>query len=478
MSATELRARPDELNVTVEADHALVECKKPKRIINAELDTLLYTVLILPPEIVALIFLYCIPFPCQWEKPDANWRCPAPLVFLHVCRTWREIALADASLWTTPHLRFDEYYLSKSATHQRTPAQIESFFASWVERARGRPLMLTIHGDMMRCMGNVRAAALLTRFAPHVKKLDLWLSGRFKWTNRDRTLPNLVRWPLLEDIEIMAADNFHDIADAFSLAPKLRVLADNDGVLSPSSGNVTIPWKQITFFHCTLAHLQDCVDILQQAETLEDGRFYLDDGDDDGLDDETNTLVHFHLRKLFLDGLNNGLVVILPLLVLPALESLQVEELPTHPDSMLHFLERHASHLQELHIHQLLLKSLPQMPALTKLILTTKEEVYTSDLFVLLQCPERRFLPLLEHIHLYRFRSQERGDYETMARALADRWHRSNGRADIAQLRSLMLEIKLVEDELVKDFEELLSPVTALEATGVNIVVKIWGSKW
>ncbi|KAF8169999.1 hypothetical protein K438DRAFT_1854595 [Mycena galopus ATCC 62051] len=406
---------------------------------------LLYTVLILPPEIVALVFLYCIP-------------------------TWREIALGDASLWTTPHLSFDEYYLSKSATHQRTPAQIESFFASWVEGARGRPLTLTIHGDMMRCMGNVRAAALLNRFAPHVKKLDIWLSGRCKWTKRDRTLPNL-------DIEIMAADNFHDIADAFSLAPKLRVLADNEGVLSSSSGTVTIHWKQITFFHCILAHLQDCVDILRQAETLEDGRFYLDDGDDDGLDDKTNTLVHLHLRKLFLDGLNNGLDVILPLLALPVLESLQVEELPIHPGSMLHFLERHASHLQELHIHQLLVKSLPQMPALTKLILTTKEEVYTSDLFALLQCPERRFLPSLEHIHLYRFRSQERGDYETMARALGGRWQRSNGCADIARLRSLTLQIKLVEDELVKDFEELLSPVTALKATG-NIVVKIWGSKW
>jgi hypothetical protein len=227
-----------------------------------------------------------------------------------------------------------------------------------------------------------------------------------------------------------------------------------------------------------LVHLQDCVNILRQAETLEDGRFYLDDGDDDGLDDETNTLVHLHLRKLFFDGLNNGLDAILPLLALPALESLQIEELPTHPDSMLHFLERHESHLQELHIHQLLVKSLPQMPALTKLILTTKNEVYTSDLFALLQCPERRFLPSLEHIDLYRFRSQERGDYETMARALTDRWHRSNGCADIARLCSLTLQIKLIGDELVKDFEDLLSPVTALKATGVNIVVKIWGSKW
>ncbi|KAF7333513.1 F-box domain-containing protein [Mycena venus] len=431
----------------------------------------------LPPELVSIIFLYCIPFSCQWDTPDANWRCPAPLVFLHVCRTWREIGLADASLWTAPHLRFGEYYLSKTATHQRTPAQIENFLASWVARARGRPLTLTIHGDMMRCLGNVRAGALLARYASQVKKLDLWLTGMLDWTNRGRSLPNLVRWPLLEEVEIMGADNFRDIAYAFSLAPKLRVLADNEGVLSPSFG--TIPWRQLTSLHCKLTRLQDCVEVLQQAEMLEDCWFFLDDGDDDDrLDDEMDTVEHTRLRRLFLDGLNDGLDAVLPLLTLPALKILEVAELPTDLDSVLDFLERHASHLQELHMHQLLVKSLPPMPALTKLTLTTKKEVYTGDLFALLQSPERRFLPSLERIHLDRFHSKERGDYETMARALADRWHRSKGCADIAQLRSFTLLIKLGEDEAIEDFEELLSPVVDLKAAGVDIVVKYWGSKW
>ncbi|KAJ7820897.1 hypothetical protein B0H13DRAFT_2377679 [Mycena leptocephala] len=272
----------------------------------------------------------------------------------------------------------------------------------------------------------------------------------------------------------MGAHNFPDIGHAFSLAPKLRVLADNDGVLSPSFG--MMPWrKQITFFHCKLARLADCVDILQQAEMLEDCRFYLEHEDDEGLDDEADTLVHTHLRRLLLDGLENGLDVILPLLALPALESFEVAELPTDPDSVLHFLERHTSHLQELHMHQLLVKSLPQMPALTKLFLTTQKEVYTSDLFALLQCPEQRFLPSLEHIHLNSFRPQGREDCKMMACALADRWHRSRGCTDIAQLRSFTLWIKLNKDERIEDFEELLSPVTDLKVAGVDIVVKVGG---
>ncbi|KAF8158748.1 hypothetical protein K438DRAFT_1986167 [Mycena galopus ATCC 62051] len=304
----------------------------------------------------------------------------------------------------------------------------------------------------------------------------------------------------------MAADNFPDIADPFSLAPQLQYLADNGGVLSPSFR--TIPWKQITFLHYKLVLLQDCVNILQQAETLEHCRFYLDHEDHGGLTDETNTLVHSHLRKLVLDGLDNGLDAVLPLLVLPALESVEVDELPEDPDAMLHFLERHESllvlpalesvevdelpedpdamlhflerhelHIEELQIHQLLVKSLPQMPILTKLILNTVRVEYTSDVFALLQCPEWRFLPSLEHIHLYRFRSQEREGYETMACALAARWHRSKECADMAQLCSFMIRIRL-EDEVIENFEALFSPVTDLEAVGVDIAVKIWGTAW
>ncbi|KAF8209256.1 hypothetical protein K438DRAFT_1754289 [Mycena galopus ATCC 62051] len=190
----------------------------------------------------------------------------------------------------------------------------------------------------------------------------------------------------------------------------------------------------------------DCVDILQPAETLEHCHFHLDYEDHDGLDDESGTLVHSHLRKPFLHGLDNGLDAILLLLALPALGTVEIKELPDDPDSMLHFLEHH------------------------------KVE-YTSNVFALLQCPERRFLPSLDHIHLYRFHSQEREDYETMARALAARWHRSKECADIAQLCSFMLRIRL-EDEVIEDFEEQFSPATDLEATGVDIAVKIWGTTW
>ncbi|KAJ7111395.1 hypothetical protein C8R44DRAFT_742514 [Mycena epipterygia] len=443
MSTAELRARLDALNATIETEEALVaERKKQKRKITRELDNLIFPVLTLPPEIVSLTSRF------------PHFAC--------LCLEWREIGLADALLWTTPHLRFDEYYARKTGIHLRSAARIENFLASWVRRARGLPLTLTIHGDMMRCLGHDRAAALITRLAPQVKKLDLWLTGRFEWANRARSLPNLVHWPILEEVEIMAADNFRDIAYAFSLAPKLRVLTDNDGVLSPTLG--TVPWSQITFFHCKL------------GKSLEHCSFYLEDDYDNALDDAPDTLSHPHLRRLLLDGLDNGLNAILPLLALPILETLELTELPTDPESVVDFLERHSSHVQELQMHQLLVKSLPQMPALSKLTLFTGKESFTGDVFRLLQCREQRFLPALEHICLVSFRSQERADYETMAHALAARWHRAKRCADVVQLRSFTLRIKLGKDELIEDFEELLSPVTELKAARVDVVVKIVGS--
>ncbi|KAJ6594805.1 hypothetical protein B0H19DRAFT_69938 [Mycena capillaripes] len=133
MSTAELRARLDKLNATIEQDQVLAdERKKQRRRITRILNLLVYPVITLPPEIVSLIFLHCIPYPPQWAEPDDNWRCPAPLVLLHICRTWRNIRLADSSLWTTPHLQFDKYYIREMSFNIRTHEQIENFLASWV----------------------------------------------------------------------------------------------------------------------------------------------------------------------------------------------------------------------------------------------------------------------------------------------------------------------------------------------------------
>ncbi|KAJ6574702.1 hypothetical protein B0H19DRAFT_1342373 [Mycena capillaripes] len=397
----------------------------------------------LPPEIVSHIFRYYASRP-RWEW-DADWRCPASLILLHICSTWRTIGLAESSLWTTLHLRFDEYYERVDEIHRPTPTQIENFVTSWVSRARDRPITLTIDGDMVGCLGYARSLALVTQLAPHLLPFP----------------SNSIRWPILESVEVMSADNFHVINHMFSFAPKLQAISDHRGVLSPSLG--TVPWEQITDYHGKLKSVLDGIKILEQAENFENCSFYLTVVADE-LDDAPDTVSHLHLRELLLEG---AFEIILPILTLPALRTFELRALPEDAHTIAGFLERHSWHLRQLRISHTLVTSLPQMPYYGV------PTVVHNELFELL--PNTDFLPSLQHLHLDRFRSQERADYETMARALTTRWQNSNGPAI---LRSFVLWINLANDELIGDFEELLSPVKALTAAGVNISVTIGGGNW
>ncbi|KAJ7462161.1 hypothetical protein FB451DRAFT_1043997, partial [Mycena latifolia] len=66
-----------------------------------ELDSIVYPVLTLPPEITSEIFLYCLPtshMDLERNSPNPN---EAPILLSHVCRTWKEIAIGTPALWTT-----------------------------------------------------------------------------------------------------------------------------------------------------------------------------------------------------------------------------------------------------------------------------------------------------------------------------------------------------------------------------------------
>ncbi|KAJ7506562.1 hypothetical protein B0H11DRAFT_1971789 [Mycena galericulata] len=482
-AVAELRVRREELKAIIAKDQALlVGHRKQMRKITRQLDVLAFPVLTLPSEIVCMIFQYCIarsPWP-----PAANWRCPAPLIFLHVCRTWRDIALGDPSLWTTLRLRFDEYLSEDKKTHYRTPKQIMNFAIGWVRRTRGLPLSLTLEGNMLSCLSKVQSVALIARLGPHVKQLQLEMEGEL-YVDWRSVQTNSIRWPILETVEIMSADGFPNITRTFSLAPRLRQLSDGAGDLSPSKSTPVAPWEQITYFYGAVESLRDCVEIFRRAENLEECSLAFGVGEDDEVDIGVPVL-HHRLQKLSLSGFANyELEIILPLLTLPALRTLELPGLPGSGNSVPDFLARHSSELEDLTMYHVLVKSIPQLPALTRLSLCASSrfadpDPFTSDVFELLSNPETRFLPSLQHIHLNRFRSQEQTDYEVMARALDVRWrrHHSDGDADVAKLLSFTLWIKLADDELVEDFEEMTSPLVDLKAKGVDIRVKIGGSKW
>ncbi|EJD04515.1 uncharacterized protein FOMMEDRAFT_146417 [Fomitiporia mediterranea MF3/22] len=102
----------------------------------------------LPVEILRKIFLYSLPARDEMlreeVKPIHSVR--APLYISHVCRHWREVALAFGDLWT--HLCID--YVSCSKCWKREASQRARFiFTTWLDRTLGQPLNFTIHCELM-----------------------------------------------------------------------------------------------------------------------------------------------------------------------------------------------------------------------------------------------------------------------------------------------------------------------------------------
>lgn len=318
-----------------------------------------------------------------------------------------------------------------------------------------------------------RSVALLTKVAPQVKVLELSFAESFDWTNPDVSALDPIRWPILEGVHIDPGSTDVDIGDFFAHAPRLREVGDFHGrVFTPAVA--TLPWKQITLFQGYLRSLQDGIDVLLHCEKLEECEFCLMEDYTDPIN-TPSTLSHSHLRLLLLKGEDDGLSsTILPFLELPALEDLELTEHPGDPHSVIEFLKCHSLRLKKLQIHHTLVKSLPHMPALVELSLLTVRYTYTTDLSQLLQC-ERQFLPSLQHIELQGFRSKKREDYQAMALALTAHWNHAKACADVAALRSFDLNIQLDKDELLEDFEELVSPLINLKAEGVDIQVRISG---
>ncbi|KAJ7249720.1 hypothetical protein B0H12DRAFT_1019546, partial [Mycena haematopus] len=63
---------------------------------HTQLDSVVYPVLTLPPEITSEIFCHCLPTERQSDIVNPK---EAPLVLTQVCGLWRNIAISTPELW-------------------------------------------------------------------------------------------------------------------------------------------------------------------------------------------------------------------------------------------------------------------------------------------------------------------------------------------------------------------------------------------
>lgn len=118
----------------------------------------------LPTEILAQIFLYCIP-----EEEEGEGACTlephlAPMLLTTVCRRWREVAVDMPSLWRRLRLEVG-----------RGDWQQKAFcYNSCLKRSRGRKLSLTLE-----CHNSdwTELRSLLLPYVDQISTLSLWFSS-------------------------------------------------------------------------------------------------------------------------------------------------------------------------------------------------------------------------------------------------------------------------------------------------------------
>ncbi|KAJ7259872.1 hypothetical protein C8J57DRAFT_1185048 [Mycena rebaudengoi] len=192
----------------------------------------------IPPEILQEIFLACLPA----NHGAVMHVSEVPLLLGRVCRMWRSIALATASLWASVHISVPEREYSSDAACHCEALQM------WLQRSGSCPLSISLAfpGDYS------------VEYTEHF--IDILLSYHHRWKELKLfSIPHehLLKLrslmprdlPLLETVEITHTNNaFFDIPNTLvefmPMPPRLRriSLCTNNGTLSVP----LCPWLEIT----------------------------------------------------------------------------------------------------------------------------------------------------------------------------------------------------------------------------------------
>ncbi|KAF8205563.1 hypothetical protein K438DRAFT_1818040 [Mycena galopus ATCC 62051] len=211
-------------------------------------------VLALPPEILADIFFFCLPFHDDvsiFPHPK-----DAPLVLCAVCQRWRNIALTTPQLWSSISFDADRLLTSQSG------ALYLDFVRMWLSRARSAPLSL--YWDTF--VPSDTAHSLLEI----VSGLSMrWQVIEFGWHVPSSVIPVDGNYPFLEKLYLFMNLPHHSTL-SFLDAPRLHTV-----YIGEYKTEIRLPWPQLAFFHTDFILCEPCVDLLRHAWNLVDAHLQI-----------------------------------------------------------------------------------------------------------------------------------------------------------------------------------------------------------
>ncbi|KAJ7757561.1 hypothetical protein B0H16DRAFT_1823897 [Mycena metata] len=292
------------------------------------LTTVYRPILALPPEILAEIFVYCLP---EYSgSPDPQ---DAPYLLCHVCRYFTEVAVSTPRLWSSLCVEF-HHNTEKYLAFCRNGAAI------WLSRARSLPLSLHFYRSKWRSLA-----------IDGCSWANLFESGSFNG-----------KVPLLENLSI---GSIHREGVILHDAPKLCTLSF--GMYPP---RIQVPWHQLTTFHVRYIEIPSFLEVLQNSTNLLEASFaFFTPYGNDPFPLPVPNFRHARLQSLSLDVFDSEgrderaiPMSLLGSLELPALNALSValdwqQSAPVALSPLLSFLSQPA-----LQLHTLAL-SFPHPPA-------------------------------------------------------------------------------------------------------------------
>ncbi|KAF7346023.1 F-box domain-containing protein [Mycena sanguinolenta] len=456
------------------------------------LDVAVSPILALPVEILSEIFVHCLPTSHTNREWNTAHPSEAPMLLLHVCRIWREIAIDTSALWAKMEISMDHAHSDEMAR-------------AWLKRAKACPLSVKLHrwprwdGDEEDTYddtssdedGNGDSSPdgedgqdtcsifqTLLELAHNLKFLELSAipSGYIRELDR---LSGSCRFPLLQKLTIGINNGsyyweYESMNDApcvqlFRNAPLLRELSLIGA--APPRFLKSLPWHQLTKYTGTREKLYHCVDALRLSPNLVECAFAACLTDESFLD----TAIHSSLKSLTLfKGCFDTDIFIF--LTLPALETLEILDCPEewfNDEGFQEFLMCSSPPLRQFTIRFDRgtgpgADTFLSMPSLVQLEIWNAHKTFIAVFFDYFF--DDTFLPQLQHLSFFHphcpSEDVTRGQLHEIQTGLAARWNaRHHG---FAQLKSF----HFVWDREVDLSEDDLAPLREMLSEGLDITIK------
>ncbi|KAJ7239200.1 hypothetical protein B0H12DRAFT_82450 [Mycena haematopus] len=237
----------------MDLEHSLSALRAEQDLVKERLDTYKYPVLTLPNELTSEIFIHFLPV---YPVPPPLTGLASPTCLTHICRQWREVALATPALWRA--IGFDHEFITYEWDHH--------IFDAWIGRSGSCPLSIDMSCYDSQVLDEMIAnssLAMTTARWEHLK-LAVPLSS----------LPRIgSSMPMLHSLDLVASSPDDSDTFTFHEVPQLRTAV----LLGYATAKITLPWIHLTCLTLNYVRINRCVQILTQALNLVQCALLLDD---------------------------------------------------------------------------------------------------------------------------------------------------------------------------------------------------------